>query len=62
MKTAKEQLIFESYVPINLMNHISKQHVIQVLSCLRINSPGFLILTEADKLLFLMASVTLDHK
>lgn len=62
MKIAKEQLMFKSYFHINLANRISKQHVIQVLSCLRINSPGFLILTEVDKLLFLMAPVTLDHK
>lgn len=62
MKTTKEQLMFESYFPINLINPISKQHVIQVLSCLRINSPGFLILIEVDKLLFLMAPVTLVHK
>lgn len=54
--------MFESYFPINLINHASKQHVIQVLSYLRINRPEFLILTEADKLLFLMAPVILDHK
>ena len=52
----------ESYFPINVINCISKQHVIQVLSCIRINSPGFLILTKVDKLLFLMAPVTLDHE
>lgn len=62
MKIAKEQLMFKSYFHINLVNRIFKQHVIQVLSCLRINSPGFLILTEVDKLLFLMEPVTLDHK
>lgn len=38
----------ESYFPTNVINCISKQHVIQVLSCLRINSPGFLILTKVD--------------
>lgn len=58
----KELLMFESYFPINLINHIPKQYALQVLSGLRINNPGFLILTEVDKSLFLMAPVTLDHK
>ena len=62
MKATKEQLMFKLYFPINLINHISKQHVIQILSRFRINSLEFLILTEVDKLLFLLAPVTLDHK
>ena len=45
--------MFKLYFPINLINHISKQHVIQILSRFRINSLEFLILTEVDKLLFL---------
>lgn len=62
MKATEEPLMFKSYLPINLINHISKQRVIQVLSRFRIKSLEFLILTEVDKLLFLMVPVTLDHK
>ena len=54
--------MFKLYFSINLINHISKQHVIQILSRFRINSLKFLILTEVDKFLLLMAPVTLDHK